>query len=68
MPSSYFEIRHSEFGPAVGHIDLTGLTGDWKEYSTQITQPAGVQPIYLVYHGECKVQLLEIRFYCNDCE
>ncbi len=62
MPSSYFEIRHSEFGPAVGRIDLTGLTGEWKEYSTQITQPAGVQPIYLVYHGESKVQLLEIFF------
>ena len=58
---AFMEIRTSEFGEAVGRIPLKGLGDDWTEVGTEISLN-GVYPIYLVYHGEEKVQLLNIEF------
>ena len=58
---AFMEIRTSEFGEAVGRISLKGLGDDWTEVGTEISLN-GVYPIYLVYHGEEKVQLLNIEF------
>ena len=58
---AFMEIRTSEFGEAVGRIPLKGLGDDWTEVKTEISLN-GVYPIYLVYHGEEKVQLLNIEF------
>ena len=76
--SGYFEVRTSEFGDAIGRIELTGVDGEWTEFEAECTvraqnestdktgtpakEPGKGTPIYLIYHGSNKVQLREIFF------
>ena len=60
--ASYFEVRTSEFGKAIGRIVLDGLRNEWSEFGTECECTAGTAPVYLVYHGADKVQLKEIYF------
>lgn len=55
------EIRLSETGNAVGYI-LLGDADSWTDYSAKINVMDGIYPVYLVYHGNCKIQLKEISF------
>ncbi len=59
-----FEIRIAMDGESLGEIHMT-KTGDdslsWQEYTADINIPDGVHAFYLIYHGEPKVQLKEIK-------
>ena len=58
----FFEVRLSEFGEAIGKIPLYDIGKDWKECLGGFYDVNGVYPLYLVYHGNKKVQLKEIIF------
>jgi hypothetical protein len=58
----YFEVRLSEDGEAVGRVTLEGLDADWKDFVGEINVTPGVSPLYLVYHGKKKVQLITVAF------
>lgn len=45
-----FEVKTSWDGPALGRIPV-GFTNVWKEYSTDVAIPNGVQALYFTYIG-----------------
>ena len=57
-----FEVRTSVDGNAVATISLEEANDAWAEFSADQMIPEGIQAIYLVYHGNEKVQLKEICF------
>ena len=56
------EIRLSETGDAVATIRLDEADNQWQCYSADVDIPDGIHPIYLVYHGEKRIQLRELIF------
>lgn len=58
----YFEIRTAEFGESIGTVSLDGIGDTWKTYAGTVSFPEGTGPLYLVFHGTKKVQLLNIEF------
>lgn len=56
------EIRLSETGDAVATIRLDEADNQWQCYSADVDIPDGIHPIYLVYHGEERIQLRELVF------
>jgi hypothetical protein len=55
------EIKTTPTGAAVGKIVLDG-TDHWKDYQAAVNIPDGVGGLYLIYHGEERIQLKEFRF------
>jgi len=45
-----FEVKTSWNGPTLGRIPV-GFTNVWKEYSTDLAIPDGVQALYFTYIG-----------------
>ncbi|RUS43940.1 family 43 glycosylhydrolase [Cohnella sp. AR92] len=46
-----FEVKTSWDGPALGRIPVD-FTNEWKEYSTELAIPDGIQALYFTYTGE----------------
>lgn len=60
-----FEVRTSIDGESVGRIAITGDVSDafaWETFTGEVAIPDGQQAIYLVYHGDKKVQMKELVF------
>jgi len=47
----HFEVKTSPFGEVLGNIEITS-TNIWKEFSSDISIPDGVQALYFVYRGK----------------
>ena len=63
--SGRFEIKTSLDGESLGEIRMIKNGDDslsWQEYTSEIKLPDGVCAFYLIYHGESKAQLKEIKF------
>ena len=60
--SAYFEVRTSEFGKAVGRIDLAGVSSGWNDFETVCECEEGTSSVYLVYYGKDRVQLRDLFF------
>jgi len=58
----FFEVRLSEFGESVGYIPLDGMTNKWQEFEGALDTQEGVSPLYLVYHGNKKIEFKELFF------
>lgn len=56
------ELRLCETGEPIAVISLAGADNRWRQYNTDLKIPDGVHPIYLVYHGEKRIQLRELLF------
>ena len=59
---AYFEVRTSEFGKAVGRIDLAGVSSGWNDFETVCECEEGTSSVYLVYYGKDRVQLRDLFF------
>lgn len=59
--TGYFEIRLVEAGEEIGRIPAS-TSEEWEEMKASITVPDGVSALYLIYHGQDKVQLKEMGF------
>ena len=61
----FFAIKTDLSGRELGRIVICDDGSEpmkWKRYSANIHIPNGVQPLYLIYHGENRLQLLDIFF------
>jgi arabinoxylan arabinofuranohydrolase len=47
-----FEIRTSWDGPALGRIKVPDYATVWRDYSSDIAIPDGVQALYFAFSGE----------------
>lgn len=45
-----FEVKAAWDGPALGRIPV-GFTNVWKEYTTEVEIPDGIQALYFTYTG-----------------
>ena len=60
---AYFDVLTDINSEPVGRINLDLANADsWTWFDTDISVPDGVYPLYLIYHGSARVQLLSIRF------
>ena len=59
---NYFSICCDTPDTEVGRL-LLDDTEDWKTISTSVTIPDGIHAFYLIYHGQEKIQLLELLFH-----
>ena len=59
---NYFSICCDTPNAEVGRLVLDD-TEDWKTISTSVTIPDGIHAFYLIYHGQEKIQLLELLFH-----
>lgn len=67
--AGYFLVYIDEQGPAVGKIPIPNNGPErvaedllWQTYEDLVKIPDGIYPLYLIYHGEKKVQLKKITF------
>lgn len=61
----FFDVKLSIDGESVGRIRINPDSKDtmqWIKTDSQISVPDGVHPLYLIYHGDKKVQLKSICF------
>ena len=61
----FFEIKTSLDGDAVGRIDMSQKdkdSADWIYVSTSVDVTNGVNPLFLIYHGDKRVQLKTVKF------
>ncbi|TYQ13126.1 UNVERIFIED_CONTAM: Beta-xylosidase [Acetivibrio alkalicellulosi] len=55
-----FEVKTSWNGPALGTIRV-GFSNVWKEYSSDITIPDGIQSLYFTYNGDGSASLASFK-------
>jgi hypothetical protein len=60
-----FEVKTSWDGPALGRIPV-GFTNVWKEYSTNVAIPDGVQALYFTYTGNGSANLASFTLVVED--
>lgn len=59
---NYFSICCDTPNAAVGRLVLDDVE-DWKTIITSVNIPDGIHAFYLVYHGQKKIQLMELLFH-----
>ena len=58
---AYFDVYTDINDKSLGRISLDN-TDDWNNYTAEISFPRGVHPLFLVYHGNVRLQLKTIGF------
>ena len=62
-PVSYIDILTEENGESVGKIIIPeNFSDDWCKLTAKTEIPDGIHPVYLIYHGNNRIQLKEISF------
>lgn len=62
-PISYIDILTEENGESVGKIIIPeNFSDDWCKLTAKTEIPDGIHPVYLIYHGNNRIQLKEISF------
>ncbi|MBQ4232995.1 MAG: family 43 glycosylhydrolase [Lachnospiraceae bacterium] len=60
---AYFDVLLDLDSEPIARVDLDlDAATNWTWFSTDITVSSGVHPLYLVYHGSERVQLMSFRF------
>lgn len=59
----YFSVLTEEKGEEVGRIYIpSSLSADWTDLTAEVNIEDGVKPLYFIYNGNEKLQMLEISF------